>query len=1573
MADAPGKYSAGTIFLQVVPVFRDTMDAIRRETKDLSGAIGKDLEDAGREGGKRAGKAMGEELEKAAGDSGDKAGKKYLGSFETGIRNSIKSAQKELDSLSFKDNAIRLEDDFKRIHGKLQKLSKINLEVDFDEKAMLADLAIIQGSIEALTKKDHDLRFDVNLGEISKAIAAVEKRAQAIADKKREIDFTPTADFKEVERRSGAFEKKFRAAMKRAADALGDNLGRELQEIRAKLDTLGDVEIGVDLDGEQAVAEVRALMARMQAVVEPGASVDVEADVAVAMAQLAMFERAREAIDGKDVDVQVDVDSGAAMAKLGLLSAMMAGVRGQSTGASAGADGAANSFRSFNIVILAVLVLLPALIPVLGAVGGALLALVPIFGAVVAGIGIMMVGFSGIGDAVSELGKVADERKVDDDKIANSARQVAGALHAVEDAERALADARRNAARAAADAQRSLTDAIRNAARAEKDAARSVADARRNAAQAIEAAEEREKDAANDLADARDRVREAEEALRDARKAAADEAASLADRQRKAAVDERQGVLDLLAAQAEYNAVFADGSSTNVDKEQASINLENAQISLNDVRQEQADLAAEAADYAANGVDGNEKVEDAQDALTDALEAQKEAQEAVKDAAEETRDVQLQAARDIQDALRSQRRVALDNARAIADAERNLSRTRADNARAIADAERNLARAREQRNQAIKASADEATAAEKRLEIAMSKLSPAGRDFAKFIFGLKEEFRGFRDAIQEAMLPGIQAGLERIIETYGPKFQAFGVNMAAAIGDLGRELGKGLESPSWKRFFATFGPILPKLMKQFARTAGNWMTVFADVFTAVAPFAERFSQALLDMSRRAKKFFDTGKGRNEVKEFMRYAAEVGPMVAEFFGKLVRAVVDLARAMAPLGGAVLQGLTWLFDQIINMDPDKLQTIVTAIIGVAVGFQLAVGAVAAFAAGSLIFANPIALIIFLIVAIGTALFILAQKFPEVKKALGIAFEGIKLIVKTWWGFIKFYIGLLIWQVKHVIIPIIKTLAGFFTWLWKEVISPVLGWIVDRFKWLGRLIKGVWDNFIFPVLDLFIKAVGKLWTDVIKPVLGWIADRFAWVGGKIKEGYDNFIKPILDAFGDYLEVHVVPKFEAGIQLIKDAWEGLKSILAAPVRFLIEQVINEGIIGSFNWVAEKVGSKPMGTVPTPDWAQDKSQSHAQGTASVLPGYTPGRDVHQFYSPTAGRLNLSGGEAIMRPEFSAALGTNGINHLNNLAKRGPGSLRQALFGGQQSFAAGGRFWPVPGRRTGTYAGHDGVDINRGSGWDDLNDPIVASHDGRVSYVGTAHGYGNAIWINGTDGFTTLYGHTNMAFVHAGQAVKGGQLIGRVGNTGNSSAPHLHFGVYPDGTYDSALGYLTGAKISAQGGAGGGLPGWVKGIISGPVDWIKDRMTGPLNAFNEQFDNPYGNIIKAVPEKLIKIVGAEIKDMATSVGGGIGSAVGHVADAVGLKDGGILPYNGTMKYDAGGYLPPGLTSVVNLTGKPEPVFTSDQFANMDRGGEGGFTYAPTFQGSDLTAADVADDLDFTIRKVRRGGKYGKSR
>ena len=83
---------------------------------------------------------------------------------------------------------------------------------------------------------------------------------------------------------------------------------------------------------------------------------------------------------------------------------------------------------------------------------------------------------------------------------------------------------------------------------------------------------------------------------------------------------------------------------------------------------------------------------------------------------------------------------------------------------------------------------------------------------------------------------------------------------------------------------------------------------------------------------------------------------------------------------------------------------------------------------------------------------------------------------------------------------------------------------------------------------------------------------------------------------------------------------------------------------------------------------------------------------------------------------------------------------------------------------------HDGLDFSAPTGT-----PVYASADGVVAFAGRVHGYGNLIKLNHKFGFESRYGHLSKIVVRRGQQIKRGQKIGEVGNTGLSTAPHLHY------------------------------------------------------------------------------------------------------------------------------------------------------------------------------------------------------
>jgi murein DD-endopeptidase MepM/ murein hydrolase activator NlpD len=89
---------------------------------------------------------------------------------------------------------------------------------------------------------------------------------------------------------------------------------------------------------------------------------------------------------------------------------------------------------------------------------------------------------------------------------------------------------------------------------------------------------------------------------------------------------------------------------------------------------------------------------------------------------------------------------------------------------------------------------------------------------------------------------------------------------------------------------------------------------------------------------------------------------------------------------------------------------------------------------------------------------------------------------------------------------------------------------------------------------------------------------------------------------------------------------------------------------------------------------------------------------------------------------------------------------------------------------------HTGLDM-RG----DVGDPVHATAAGRVTIAGREGGYGNMVEINHGNGFATRYGHLSEIDVKVGQTVHIGEVIGKVGSTGRSTGPHLHYETRIDG------------------------------------------------------------------------------------------------------------------------------------------------------------------------------------------------
>lgn len=123
--------------------------------------------------------------------------------------------------------------------------------------------------------------------------------------------------------------------------------------------------------------------------------------------------------------------------------------------------------------------------------------------------------------------------------------------------------------------------------------------------------------------------------------------------------------------------------------------------------------------------------------------------------------------------------------------------------------------------------------------------------------------------------------------------------------------------------------------------------------------------------------------------------------------------------------------------------------------------------------------------------------------------------------------------------------------------------------------------------------------------------------------------------------------------------------------------------------------------------------------------------------------------------------------------------------------------WPVLGKLESGFGGrrnpfggsgyefHSGQDIEA-----DMGTPVVAGASGRVSFVGWQNGYGQLVVVDHGGGLTTRYGHLSHIDVKLGEAVERAQLLGKVGTTGRSTGPHLHYEVRINDQAVNPLQYL---------------------------------------------------------------------------------------------------------------------------------------------------------------------------------------
>jgi len=807
---------------------------------------------------------------------------------------------------------------------------------------------------------------------------------------------------------------------------------------------------------------------------------------------------------------------------------------------------------------------------------------------------------------------------------------------------------------------------------------------------------------------------------------------------------------------------------------------------------------------------------------------------------------------------------------------------------------------------------------------ALKKVMDGGADVAKFLWDMREPITIITGLLVAALIPHwVTLGIEAVKSAVQQKLAWFMAQGAAVKSTYVQLWGLGVIVAGWV-LAGTQATI------QAVKIAAGWLIAMGPVgwiIGIIAAVVAAFVWA----------YNNVGWFKDGVDAAMRWIGDVVANVFNWVQDVIRGVVDWFTGTAlPAWDAAIQAIggffNWLWTGVIKPAFDGIAAVIAWVFNSVIkpvfdGISAAVNVVGAifnwlylnvlkpvFDSAAVIiggfylfFRGIFQLVTFVIANIVVPMF---QFFWD---RMVEAFVGIGNTISGWWNaavaifnaVVTFVHDVLAtaftWLYNNVIKPVFDLIGTAATWLWNNVLKPTFdSWvwfftkvIPDALNWLylnaikpvfdaiGSAVNWVWLNVLKPVFDVWVNiftviipnALNWLYTNAIKPV-------FDNIGAAIKWVWDTVIKPVFDFLTKAINEEIPKAFETGVAAIKKVWDTIQDIAKAPVRFVIDTVINDGLIGAFNGIA--------GTLDPSGKSIQKLPRVALPAGFADGGYTGDGGKYQ----PAGVVHA--GEFVFTKEQTARAG---VGNLYAMAK--------ALAG----YAKGGLVRPIGNATISQpfHGGHNGIDFAAPTG-----SPIVAAGPGRVSSAGwSSYGGGNEIHIDHPNGLQTWYAHLSSFAVKMGQMVTAGSKIGEVGSTGNSTGPHLHYMVLNGGwpNYTNPAEYLDGG---GEAGSGGGFNP-LAGIIDGLVSMFKG----------------------AFPQ------GGMFADVAIGVGGKLLNTVSDFLMGKGGTDNGMgstgLPY----LHDNGGILNPGLSQIMNATRKPEYILNDKQWDTAYRAmqqaqGPGGF-------------------------------------
>lgn len=216
------------------------------------------------------------------------------------------------------------------------------------------------------------------------------------------------------------------------------------------------------------------------------------------------------------------------------------------------------------------------------------------------------------------------------------------------------------------------------------------------------------------------------------------------------------------------------------------------------------------------------------------------------------------------------------------------------------------------------------------LEKAQAALDALGPEAATFVTEFQKVqpvLTEMRNAAAEGFFPGMIEALDDL-ERAAPLMEQLLTASGRAGGGIAEDLAGAIASDRWAPFLEFLTAEVEPTMASLSRTTGDLTHGLAEMFMAADPANDRFLDWTEDVAASFDSWASSDEGRKDIQAFLEYARESGPDVAELFTSLVGTLASLAKAAAPLGGPVLDGLTILSDLLGDVADSDLGTPIMA---------------------------------------------------------------------------------------------------------------------------------------------------------------------------------------------------------------------------------------------------------------------------------------------------------------------------------------------------------------------------------------------------------------------------------------------------------------------------------------------------------------------------------------------------------------------------------------------------------------------------------------------------------------------